>query len=329
MPKKVDTPKELLGWLSNAKGRSELIVACVIDIRGFSAFSKSHESPELAMYIKGFYTQTIQNFFPTANFAKPTGDGLLLTFTFEPETLNAVSEAVFKGCFELLKAFPTICKGDAMVNFPTPTELGIGIARGPACCLHSGNRIIDYSGHFLNLAARLMDLARPNGIVVDGNFLDSVIPRFLIDRFGTEKVYLRGISEEESHPVFYLKDATILSDSCLHPLVDSNWKTKTQTFKVSEVKKLANRYELGLDEYIKGPGKFKVTAYAPHKKVPGHTKFRILTKSQYLDDGNRPRVWIPMDDIRKWIAPLKLKVTEDIRIAVDYIPKTAKPKKPD
>ena len=66
--------------------------------------------------------------------------------------------------------FPTMFTDDPMINFATPTNLGFGIARGTACCLFSGKRILDYSGQLLNLAARLNDLARPKGLVIDGAY---------------------------------------------------------------------------------------------------------------------------------------------------------------
>ena len=37
--------------LDTAEGHSEFIIVVVVDIRGFSAFSKRHESPDTAMYI--------------------------------------------------------------------------------------------------------------------------------------------------------------------------------------------------------------------------------------------------------------------------------------
>lgn len=65
---------ELRELLEKAKGRSEYIFAVVADIRGFSAFSQRHESPEVATYVKRVYIQLIDNYFPFATFYKATGD---------------------------------------------------------------------------------------------------------------------------------------------------------------------------------------------------------------------------------------------------------------
>ena len=44
--------REFKELLKNATGRSEFIIAVLIDIRGFTPFSKSVESAEVAMFIK-------------------------------------------------------------------------------------------------------------------------------------------------------------------------------------------------------------------------------------------------------------------------------------
>src|SRR5207244_3281826 len=98
----------------------------------------------------------------------------LLVFPYTEDSLHSVALDVISGCFSCLNEFGTICEADPMINFETPQRVGFGITRGPACCLFSGKDVLDYSGHLLNLASRLMDLARPSGILVDGNFLKQV-----------------------------------------------------------------------------------------------------------------------------------------------------------
>jgi class 3 adenylate cyclase len=66
--------------LKRAGGRSEYVFSLFADIRGFTEFSKAHEAPDIAMYIKRVYLNLIDDYFPFASFYKPTGDGLLLTF---------------------------------------------------------------------------------------------------------------------------------------------------------------------------------------------------------------------------------------------------------
>ena len=159
-------PQHFVDALANAQGRSEFVIVVVLDIRGFSRFSTRHESPDIAMFIKRFYLRLIKDYFPNAAFVKPTGDGLLMTFIYNENTLNEVAKQVIETCLKVLDDFPTLCKDDPMINFRVPDALGIGIARGTACCLFSGEETLDYSGHLLNLASRLNDLARPSGIVI-------------------------------------------------------------------------------------------------------------------------------------------------------------------
>ncbi|HEX3254081.1 MAG TPA: hypothetical protein VHS05_31890 [Pyrinomonadaceae bacterium] len=152
----------------------------------------------------------INQYFKSANFVKPTGDGLLMTFPYTETNLLEVSETVINACITCLNEFPTICKNDPMINFETPTAIGFGIARGTACCLYSGEETLDYSGHLLNLASRLNDLARPSGIVIDGGFLESVIPGTSRALFEDQEVYVRSIAEEA--PIKGVLSGQICSD---------------------------------------------------------------------------------------------------------------------
>jgi class 3 adenylate cyclase len=128
----------LLQALPNAEGRSEFVIVVVADVRGFSESSRQHESPDIAMYIKRLYQQMMTKYFSSAKFVKPTGDGLLMTFPYSETNLHAVAKSVVESCVQCLLEFSSICQGDPMINFEVPQAMGFGIARGTACCLHSG-----------------------------------------------------------------------------------------------------------------------------------------------------------------------------------------------
>jgi class 3 adenylate cyclase len=219
--------QKLLDSLDDAQGLSEFVIVVVCDVRGFSDFSTQHESPDIAMYIKRLYLQLLTKYFPSAKFAKPTGDGLLLIFPYSEDTLKAVAKQVITACFKCLKDFPTICQADPMINFQAPQRMGFGISRGPACCLFSGKEILDYSGHLLNLASRLKDLARPSGILIDGHFLKPVIPSNLVKHFEKADIYIRSLAEEEPTEVFFSKEHVQLTESSKLPIKSPNWKTLT------------------------------------------------------------------------------------------------------
>ena len=80
--------------LLDAQGVSEFVIVVFVDVRGFSKFSKTNESPDIAMFIKRFYLELIDNYFDKANFFKPTGDGLLMTFPYNDKTLHTTATYV-------------------------------------------------------------------------------------------------------------------------------------------------------------------------------------------------------------------------------------------
>lgn len=90
-----------------------------------------------------------------------------------------------------------------MINFSVPQDVGIGLARGTASRLLSGEKTLDYSGRVLNLAARLMELARPRGLVFDGGLSCDVLPSDLAGEFQAEEVYLKGVSPTTPMLVHY------------------------------------------------------------------------------------------------------------------------------
>jgi len=67
--------------LAEAQGRSEFVIVVVADVRGFSAFSKRHESTDIAMFIKRFYMRLMDDYFANASFYKTTLD---CTFSVKP-----------------------------------------------------------------------------------------------------------------------------------------------------------------------------------------------------------------------------------------------------
>lgn len=310
--------------LIRAQGRSEFVIVVVADIRGFSAFSTINESPNIAMFIKRFYLKLITKYFKTANFVKPTGDGLLMTFSYSEEDLLTVSEVVISSCLTCLNDFPSICSDDPMINFPVPQAIGFGLARGTACCLYSGDDILDYSGHLLNLASRLNDLARPSGIVIDGNYLQSVIPEQYRDNFKEQQVYVRSIAEDIPLKVFYLDNFVRISDQSLTPLVGENWKTVIQTFTAGQFAKLASVWRQNLPSPVKSTDKIKVTMVFPKggKGMKGVSSFLNFKDFTYQEEGVTPMLRLDIDKAREKIPQGRLTRNAKVKFKIEYIPKT-------
>lgn len=308
--------------LVRAQGRSEFVIVVVADIRGFSSFSTVNESPNIAMFIKRFYLKLINKYFAKARFLKPTGDGLLMTFAYSEDNLLDVSEYVVEACLACLNDFPTICDDDPMINFPIPQAIGFGIARGTACCLHSGEEILDYSGHLLNLASRLNDLARPSGIVVDGNYLLSVIPETNRDKFREQEVYVRSIAEDSPISILYLDKYVEISDASLSPLIGENWQTLTKTFTKTQFVKVAAKWREVLPLPAKSADQIRVTITAPKKGMKGLISYYDFKAFTYHEEGSQPFVRLDINRARTQISASQLSANAKITVRIDYIPKS-------
>jgi class 3 adenylate cyclase len=213
--------------LENAKGTTEHIIALVMDIRGFTPFCQANDSWDVANFIKRVYIKVIDDYFPKASFYKPTGDGLLIVIPFKEESRKDIVANTMESCFRLLQNFEKLREGDDMINFPTPDKIGIGMSRGTACCITSNGAIIDYSGKVVNLASRLNDFARPNGIVFDSALGLSLLPEQTQKLFLSEKVYVRGIAEDKPITIYFTKQHTLIPPSRKEPLKEPKWSVIT------------------------------------------------------------------------------------------------------
>lgn len=195
--------QRLRDLLPSARAESCQVVATFLDIRGFSSFAVKGESFDSALYLRSVYSTILTEYFSDADFFKPTGDGLLLIheLPYEAPKVPPMVSSVLARCAALVDDFEQITAKDYMVNFAVPQRLGAGVARGSVTRLISGDYILDYTGRCLNLAARLMDKARPYGVV----FADPHASRLMEDevavKFSDDRVCIRGISEDEPIPI--------------------------------------------------------------------------------------------------------------------------------
>ena len=206
----VQLHRQLRESLKDAEGFSDLVVVIFLDVRGFSSFAGMAESSEAAIFLRRMYLEIIDNYFPDSAFFKPTGDGLMIIRHFDRDSLTIEVEWALATALSLVEAFPGISDQDPMVNFKVPTSLGIGIARGAATRLASGELTLDYSGRPLNLAARLMDLARPSGVVFDGQLIKGLdLSEDLLGHFISTPVFLKGIADRASMDVYSSTDVKV------------------------------------------------------------------------------------------------------------------------
>lgn len=240
--------------LETARGRSEFVICVVADIRGFSAFSINHESPDVAMYIRRVYMRLIDDFFPFATFHKATGDGLLMTVPYEDATsLAENAQTAIESCLRCLDEFANIAAGDLMINFETPDKIGFGVARGTACCVFSGRTVLDYSGHLLNLTSRLMDLARPSGIVLDNTLGLEVLQADTGGLFEAHDVYIRSVAEDQPRTIYALKNVVEIPEQATRPLRFEHWETIKVTKTVRQWKEVHTKFGVPLPRRLKRP----------------------------------------------------------------------------
>ena len=191
--------------LDTATGEQRSIIAVIIDIRDFSPFSLQQDSFDIAMFLKRVYANIIDSYFNCASFYKSTGDGLLLTIPFKDTNIEEIVQKTIVNCMTCHGKFGNICSSDPMIHYPVPDRIGIGVARGSACCLTSGNKIIDYSGRLLNLTSRLTALAKPSGIVIDQSLGIHLLDENTRNKFKKARVYLDGIAEGTPITVYFTK----------------------------------------------------------------------------------------------------------------------------
>jgi class 3 adenylate cyclase len=227
--------------LDNAAGITEHIVAVVLDIREFTPFCKDTESPDVAVFLKNVYTRIIDAYFPNASFYKPTGDGLLVIVPYSAKSLQATVSQVVGTCLRLVEDFRKFCKDEPMINFPVPDKIGIGICRGIACRISSDGTILDYSGRVINLSSRLMDIARPSGVVIDSGLGLHLLPDEMQKRFLCDSVYIKGIAENKPTAIYYTRDYTLISPSYKTPIKEPRWETVRITHYLEKIKKAHSR----------------------------------------------------------------------------------------
>jgi len=307
--------------LDGATGESKSIIVVIVDIRGFSAFSKEVESPETAMFVKRVYMKLIDSYFPYASFYKSTGDGLLLTIPWGEKNLEEVSRKVIASCIACHSKFGSMCSGDPVINFKVPDKIGIGVARGTACCLVSGEIIIDYSGRLLNLTSRLNDLARPSGIVTDGAFDISLLTdeqRAIFEE--NNNIYLRGIAEDEPISIYFTPEFTTISKYNKQPIAAKRWRYVKDIKPYRDLLKF-NKFRYLLESEPLSSDNISVTIKHP-KMLKGKTQKGYISIFGFADftysvEAGKPVVWVDFPRLCERLKEVKknMNVTIDIAYA--------------
>jgi class 3 adenylate cyclase len=264
--------REFRKLLDTAVGTSEYVIVANVDIRGFSAFSTRVDSADTALYVRKVYAQLIDDYFANASFFKPTGDGLLLTVPYDENSLKDALTGVVESSFQLLDEFEALVAGDPMITFETPAAVGVGLSRGSASCLRSGDLVLDYSGRILNLASRLMGLARPSGIVCDAPLGVELLDDHLAEAFATEHVFLPGIAESRPIEVRYSHAYTEIPAAAKRPIREYDWKNQSFSSTQKQLQEGPPLHRIYLEERPIDESQIQVVARHPLATASGRRR---------------------------------------------------------
>jgi class 3 adenylate cyclase len=316
--------KEFRKLLDNATGIPQYVMAILIDIRGFTPFCQVTDSLYVATYLKKVYAKIIDNYFQNASFYKPTGDGLLIILPYTEETLKETANKAIGTCLKLLQDFGDLCKNEIMITFDTPKKIGIGITRGLSCCLISEGKILDYSGKTLNLASRLMDMARPSGIVLDSSFSSALLSEEINKLLLEDEVYVRGISEQKPVKVYYTKDYTLVPKSYKQPFEEQRWETKVEKRSLRQFIGARSKLVIPLDKRLSDEKMIVVIIFWKTPTTPeGSMEFIEFDMTQtkfveYQEKGGEHTVSLLVKPITEKLQSLGVTENMELRIEIRY-----------
>lgn len=260
----------------------------------------------------------IDSYFGFASFYKSTGDGLLFTIPFDEKNLEETCQRVIASCIASHSEFANICNGDPMITYEVPGKIGIGVARGTACCLKSGETLIDYSGRLLNLASRLTGLARPSGIVIDGKFGINLLSDEQQSNFKETNVYLDGIAEAEPIQVYLTKEFTIIPRHNRQPIAAKRWQHVSDIKPYRDLLKLT-KFRYSLKSEPLSPDYVKVTIEHPKvlggKTQKGYASIFDFAGFTYGVEAGEPVVWVDFPELCKSLEEVKKNMNVNIDIA--------------
>lgn len=222
--------------LPDATSASGFVVAMNLDIRGFSAFATTVDPSFAMIYLRKLYLRLIETYLPPKAFFKLTGDGMLVVVPFEEADLTSATSEVVSSALRIVDDFSTMCKDDPMLPFEQPSEMGIGIAWGTASSLVSKRSTLDYSGHPLNLASRLMELARPSGVVLGSAVPIELFAEATAKQFVQDTAYIKGLAEVGDPHVFHRTDRVVVPPSAKLPIGIENWHDQVETSSLKELR---------------------------------------------------------------------------------------------
>lgn len=318
--------KTLRDQLENATGELEHVVAVNLDVRGFSSFCEKNEA-NVVVFIREAYKRLIDRYFLQAPYIKPTGDGLLIVIPCTREILEKVANQTLHVCLEAHEAFASLCADDPMINFRVPQKIGIGLSRGTVSRIKANGGTLDYSGRALNLASRLMDIARPNGIVFDAEYLRGLaLPSDLKKTFSKARVWLWRIAESEPVEVYYSKACgTKIPPMHMKRLDEREWQTDdsvSMSFKKFELStKRGLEHVLMLSHEPQNPDEICIWVVYPRDIELKLGTWGLMLDNDYFEyqfEGGHPVISVDTERLANKLRELGYVSTHRFRLRARY-----------
>jgi class 3 adenylate cyclase len=315
--------KELL---NDAQGDVHLVFVVSVDVRAFSTFSLEVESVEAITYLKKVYARIISDYFPDASFFKSTGDGMLLVYHVDEANLGRQANELARQSRRLVADFPELLHDDPVLNFPMPRQLGIGLARGVAAALTAGDTVLDYSGKVLNLAARLTELARPEGVVIADSFGLHLLDDDLQAELTGDSIYVRSVAEDAAMAVHYDAALTSIPPRNRQSFKEPAWRNLEERHPLQELRARSPHYVIALPSAPLDRDHVCVDFVLPQAGTDGgcHESLGFLVRVLAFDVEQMPgRGWLVrlhMTDILDYVVAQQIEEHWPIRIGITYLP---------
>jgi class 3 adenylate cyclase len=313
--------RDLKELLRVAEGESHRVVVVFLDVRGFSGFAKVAESVDSAEFLKSIYLKILEDYFPDATFFKPTGDGLLILLDYDRESLRAVVGSAVAQSIKLVEDFATLTAGDAMINFRVPGDVGIGLSRGSATALVADEKFLDFSGRPLNLASRLMDIARPSGVVFDEMLGPELLDEELASRFSREEIYVKGLAEDQSMVAYCLRDRVVVPEFNRHPLNKRERRTEAPESVTLKQLRARELYDHRLTMLPAPDPRIQLHYTYPDVTGSGRRTGLVTTETATAELVERAGIWLARVDYRPIVAQIeeaRVKSTWKVDLTLEY-----------
>jgi len=183
--------------------------------------------------------------------------------------------------------------------------------------------VLDYSGHLLNLASRLTDLARPRGIVLDGAFGLDLLTDQQQGLFEEQEVYLPSVAEESPRRVYILSGVVELAEAAHRPVRLERWERVREEKTLRQWGLAAPRFGIDLPKTLKRSDGIQVEmgfpAFRAGRRVPGLRHY-LPAPFDYRLQANRAMVVVRVDEMLASVRALGASARARVAIVIDNVP---------